>query len=421
MPRAAVLQSRASMVATATAVPVLGRAIRGHWPLDPSVTYLNHGTVGVTPRAVMAAQSVLREEIERQPARFLLRELTPIGVQGEPGSTLPEGSAHHRLRRAANAVGPWLGITGDDLVFLDNATTGANAVLASWKLSPGDQVLVTSHAYGAVARAAAFHANRARASVVTATLPFPWRSDEEILDALERAITPRTRLAVLEHVGPETALVMPLAGMARVCRERGVAVLVDGAHAPAAIPVDIPSYGVDAYTANLHKWAFAPRGSAILWLAPKHRTHVHPLVMSWGAGLGWHAEFDWPGTRDPTPFLCAPAGLAFIDEVLGGRENLWAHNHELAWSSAARLAARWGLAWTTPRHRVGSMVTFPLPPAIGGSIEDAATLKDWLLFERNIEAQPLSIDGAPWLRLSAQAYVSDEDVDRLAAAIEERL
>jgi isopenicillin-N epimerase len=412
---AAVLQSRAMPA------PTLGRAIRGQWPLDPDVTYLNHGTVGVTPRIVMAAQSALREQIERQPARFLLRELTPIGVQGEPGGDLPEGSAQYRLRRAADAVGPWLGVTGSDLVFLDNATTGANAVLASWKLAPGDHVLVTSHAYGAVARAAAFHANRARASVVTAKLPFPYRGDEEILDALERAITPRTRLAVLEHIGPETALVMPLAEMARVCRKRGVAVLVDGAHAPAAIPVDIASYGVDAYTANLHKWAFAPRGCAILWLAPQHRRHVHPLVMSWGTGLGWHAEFDWPGTRYPTPFLCAPAGLAFIDEVLGGREHLWAHNHGLAWRSAERLSARWGLEWTTPRHRAGSMVSFPLPSALGGSVEEAASLKDWLLFERNIETQPISIDGTPWLRLCAQAYVDDEDIDRLTAALEEKL
>jgi len=401
--------------------PRFGHSMRGHWALDPAITYLNHGTVGATPRAVLAAQSALRDEIERQPARFLLRELTPIGVQGDAGSSRPGRGSGYRLRAAADAVAPWLGVAGEDLVFVDNATTGVNTVLASWPLRPGDEVLVTNHAYGAVARAAAFHARRAGATAVTVKLPFPARDDAAVLDALNAAITPRTRLAVLEHVGPETALVMPLAEMARCCRERGVAVLADGAHAPGALAVDIPSYGVDAYTGNLHKWAFAPRGCGVLWVAPALRELVHPLVMSWGAGLGWIAEFDWTGTRDPTPFLCAPAGLQFIDDVLGGREALWVHNHALAWRSAERLTTRWALPWTTPRESVGSMVSIPLPEALGRGVAAAAALKDWLLFERCIEAQVLAIDGAPWLRLSAQAYNDDEDVERLAAAIDERV
>lgn len=392
----------------------------GHWMLDPAVTYLNHGTVGATPRRVLAAQAALRDEIERQPASFLLRELTPIGVPGDAGAAATSrGRPHHRMRAAAAAVAPWLGVRGDDLVFVDNATAGVGAVLASWPLGAGDEVLVTDRAYGAVARAAAFHARRAGARVATVHLPFPDAGDDELVDVVAAAITPRTRLAILEHIAPETSLVMPLATLALCCRERGVAVLADGAHAPGGVPVDIPSYGVDAYAANLHKWAFAPRSSAILWLAPEHRAHVHPPVVSWGAGLGWHAEFDWTGTRDPTPWLCAPDGFAFLDDVLGGREALWSYTHALAWRSTTRLAARWNLPWTTARERVGSMVTIPLPRAVGGSVAEATALKDWLLFERRIEAQVLAIDGAPWLRLSAQAYVEDADVDRLADAVDE--
>jgi len=395
-----------------------GRRMLSHWALDPSITYLNHGTVGATPRVVLAEQTALRDEIERQPARFLLRELTPIGVRGQPGDHPGNG---YRLRAAASAVAPWLGVSGDDLVFVDNVTTGANTVLASWPLGSGDEVLVTNRAYGAVARATAFHAQRAGARVVTVKLPFPTCDDAPLLEALSAAITSRTRLAVLDHVGPETALVMPLAEMARCCRERGVAVLADGAHAPGAIAVDIPSYGVDAYTANLHKWAFAPRGCAILWLAQPLREFVHPLVTSWGSGLGWHAEFDWMGTRDPTPFLCAPVGLRFLDETLGGREALWTHNHGLARRSAERLSRHWKLPWITPPERIGSMVSIPLPEAVGRGVAAAAALKDWLLFERRIEAQILAIDDVPWLRLSAQAYNDDEDVDRLVEAIDERI
>lgn len=401
--------------------PSFGRPLLPLWALDPAATYLNHGTVGATPRAVLAAQAALRDEIERHPARVLLREITPIGVQGQPGSAGPDGRPRRRLRAAAGAVAPWLGVTGDDLVFVANATTGANAVLASFPLQPGDEVLVTNRTYGAVARAAAHHAARAGACLRTIALPFPGATADELVATIDAALTPRTRLAVLDHVSPETALLMPLREMAAVCRSRGVAVLADGAHAPGALAVDIPSLGVDFYTANLHKWAFAPRSSAVLWAAAEWRARLHPTVISWGFGLGWHAEFDWVGTSDPTPYLCAPAGLAFIDEVLGGREALWGHNHGLAWRSAMSLCERWGLPWTTPREMVGSMVSVPLPAALGRGAEAATALKDWLLFERSIEAQVLAIDEALWLRISAQAYNDDEDIERVASAIDERI
>jgi isopenicillin-N epimerase len=401
--------------------PRFGRSLLPLWMLDPAATYLNHGTVGATPRAVLAAQAALRDEIERHPARTLLREITPIGVQGKPGSAGPDGRPRQRLRAAAAAVAPWLGVTGDDLVFVANATTGANAVLSSFPLAAGDEVLVTNRTYGGVARAAAHHAARAGATVRTAALPFPGADAAALVAALEASLTPRTRLAVLDHVSPETALLMPLAEMAAVCRARGVAVLADGAHAPGAVPVDVPSLGVDFYAANLHKWAFAPRSCAVLWAAPARRDDLHPTVISWGSGLGWHAEFDWVGTSDPTPYLCAPAGLAFIDEALGGREALWGHNHALAWRSAERLCARWSLPWTTPRAMVGSMVSVPLPPALGRGAEAATALKDWLLFEHSIEAQVLAIDEALWWRISAQAYNQDEDIDRVASVIDSRI
>jgi len=398
-------------------LPRFGRSLLPLWPLDPAITYLNHGTVGATPRAVLAAQAALRDEIERQPARFLLRELTPIGRPDEnPNRALP-GGPRQRLRAAAAAVAPWLGVQGDDLVFVDNATAGANAVLASFDLRPGDEVLVTNRTYGAVARAATHHAARAGATVATAHLPFPVASEGELVDALQAALTPRTKLAVLDHVSPETALVMPLAAMAAACRARGIAVLADGAHAPGALAVDIPSLGVHYYTGNLHKWAFSPRSAGILWAAPEFRASLHPPVISWGAGGGWLAEFDWVGTRDPTPFLCAPDGFRFIEEALGGRDALWARNHALAWRTAQRLTSEWNLPWATPRSMVGSMVTLPLPRSLGRGFDAAMALKTWLLAERAMEAQILSIDETLHWRFSAQAYNDDEDVERFTQAL----
>lgn len=396
-----------------------GRCLLPLWPLDPAIVYLNHGTVGATPRSILAAQSALRDEIERQPARFLLRELTPIGrPQENPDRALP-GGPRQRIRAAAAAIAPGFGVGGEDLVFVDNATAGANAVLASVALAPGDEVLVTNRTYGAVTRAAAHHAARAGASLVTVDLPFPVAHEDELVDALARALTPRTRLAVLDHVSPETALVMPLARMAELCGRRGIAVLADGAHAPGAIAVDIPSLGVDYYTANLHKWAFSPRSAGILWAAPAHRDSLHPPVISWGAGGGWIAEFDWVGTRDPTPFLCAPEGFRFIDEALGGRQALWTRNHGLAWDTAERLTREWGLPWTTPRSMVGSMVTLPLPASLGHGYDAAMALKNWLLAQAQIEAQILAIDERLHWRFSAQAYNDDEDVQRFTQALAE--
>ena len=381
-----------------------------HWWLDPQDVYLNHGTFGVTPRRVLAAQQALREAIERHPARFLGRELMNLEPQPPAQPTL--------LRSAAAKVGAFLGASGDDIVFVDNASSGVNAVLRSLRLQAGDEIVLLDHAYGAVARTAAFVAREHGARVVTAALPFPIVDASSCLSVLEAALTPRTRIAVLDHVSSETALVMPLAQMAALCRDKGVPVLVDGAHAPGAIHVDIPALGVDWYAANLHKWAFAPRACGVLWAAPGRREGLHPNIISWGLDVGWHQEFDWTGTRDPTPCLCAPDGIAFITDFLG-IEAMRQHNHGLAWQAAQMLCERWRQPWTTPESMVGCMVTVPLPERLGSDTAAAARLKDWLLLERRIEAPIIVRGGRLWVRVAIQVYNELGDVERFANAIDE--
>ena len=387
-----------------------GRGMLEHWWLDPDAVYLNHGTVGATPRRVLDAQQALRQTIERHPARFLLRELMSL----EP---LPP-AAPTRLRAAAERVGEFVGARGEDLVFVDNASAGVNAVLRSLRLQPGDEIVLFDHAYGAVARTAAFVARGSGAQAVTLPLPFPVGDPAICLGVLEAGLTPRTRLVILDHITSETALVLPLADLAALCRERGVPVLADGAHAPGAIELDIPALGVDWYVANLHKWAFAPRGCGLLWAAPGRREGLHPSVISWGLDVGWQQEFDWTGTRDPTPYLCAPAGIEFITGFLGAKA-MREHNHGLVWRAALRLCARWGQSWTTPEAMIGCMATVPLPARLGDTPAQAAALKDWLLFERRIEVPILARGGRLWVRVSAQVYNDDEDIERLATALDE--
>jgi len=204
-----------------------------HWLLDPTVTYLNHGTVGASPRRVLAAQQRIRDEIERQPSRFLLRELSSTTV-GMPRSSPP------RLRAAAELVAAFLGARGEDLVFVDNATTGINAVVSSFDLRDGDEVLLTDHAYGAIRNAVSFHAASRGARVRAVELPSPDRGPSAFTETVLAAIGPRTRLAVVDHVTSESALVLPIAEIAAGCRARGVALAVDGAHAPGALALDVP-------------------------------------------------------------------------------------------------------------------------------------------------------------------------------------
>jgi isopenicillin-N epimerase len=390
-----------------------GRRMLAEWPLDPAITYLNHGTVGVTPRRVMAAQQAIRDEIERRPSQFLLRELTaPSTSVGLPRSEPP------RLRSAAAAVGAFVGAQADDLVFVDNATSGANAVLRSFRFEPGDELLVTDLGYGGVTNAARVAAREAGASLRTVTMPFPFRG-EALAEAIVDAAGPRTRLAVVDHITAESALVLPLADIARRLHARGVAVLADGAHAPGSIPLDIGSLGVDWYVGNLHKWGWVPRSSGILWAAPGRQAHLHPPVVSWGLDHGFTTEFDLPGTRDPSPHLAAPAAIALFHEW--GLEAVQRYNHDLAWQAARHLAARWDTEFDTPEALIGTMATVTLPARLGSTREEAARLRDALLWEDGIEVPVHAYRDRLRARISAQVYNDLEDVERLAAAVLRRL
>ncbi len=388
-----------------------GRAMLEHWALDPAITYLNHGTVGAPPLRVLAAQQAIRDEIERQPSRYLLRELAEVGM-GAPGGAQP------RMRAAADAVAAFLGARGADLAFVDNATTGANAVLRSLKLEDGDEILLTDHNYGAVANAAAFVARESGARVRTVELPYPVHDPGAVVEAVAAALGPRTRLAIVDHVTSESALILPIAEIAARCRAQGVPVLVDGAHAPGAIALDLPGLGVDWYTGNLHKWAWAPRSCGILWAAPHRQERLHPGVISWGLDQGFTAEFDWVGTRDPSASLAAPEAIAFMREL--GLEAVRSYNHDLAWEAARHLSRRWGTTPGMPEAMVGTMATVLLPERLGATREDALRLRNALLFEDRIEIQLHAWRERLWTRVSAQIYNDFRDVERLATAVAAR-
>ncbi len=388
-----------------------GRSMLQHFALDPAITYLNHGTVGAPPRRVLAVQQAIRDEIELQPSRYLLRELSEIRV-GAPRAEPP------RLRTAAAEVAAFFGARGEDLVFVDNATTGANAVLRSLPLVPGDEILVTSLGYGAITNAARYVARQHGALVREVAISPATERPEEVIAAIDGALGPRTRLAIVDHIASDSALLLPVAEVATRCRARDIPIFVDGAHAPGAIALDLPAIGADWYVGNLHKWAWAPRSTAILWVRPELQAALHPPVISWGLDQGFTTEFDLVGTRDPSPWLAAPAALELLAEF--GADEVRTYNHDLAFQAGERLAKRWGTEFRTPRSMVAAMVSVPLPARFGGTAAEAARLRDLLLFEDRIELHIAARGDRLAARVAIQIYNDLADVDRLGEAIARR-
>jgi isopenicillin-N epimerase len=370
---------------------------RTDWLLDPRFAFLNHGSFGATPRAVLAEQEAWRRRIEEHPGDFFAH--------------LPD-----QLRETAKSLAAFLGGAGDDYVFVDNATAGCNAVLANLPFTTGDEILITDHAYPAVQRSAEHHARRSGARVVAARVPYPVSSPDEIVAAIAPLISARTRLALFDHVSSPTAVIFPVSKLTAMAHASAAQVLIDGAHAPGMLSLDIPSIGADYYVGNCHKWLMAPKGSAFLWAAPERQAGLHPLIISHGYGEGFTAEFDWTGTRDPSAWLAIPAAIAFHHK-LGGKR-LRRRNIMLARRAGAMLAERLETVRGTSDALTGAMATVRVQHAGPASRDDAQRLRDALNTGYAIDVAVTAFANALWLRVSAQAYNQSDDYLRLADAVQ---
>jgi len=372
-----------------------GPAVRGEWTLDPDFLTLNHGSYGATPRVVLAAQDAWRARMEAQTSRFFRRDLPPA------------------LRAAAGALAAFLGAEGQDLAFVENATTGCNAVLRGLRLAPNDEVVMLSHVYGAVRNTIRYVTERAGARIVEAAIPFPRPLPDDIVAAVAAALTPRTRIAVIDHITSASALVLPIAHIVAACHAHGVPVLVDGAHGPGHVDINLPAINADWYTGNCHKWLNAPKGCAFLWARRDRQHDLHPTTISHGFNTGFLAEFDWTGTWDPSACLSVTAALDFHARL--GGPALRTRNAELAFEAATLVAARLGTETGGGNEVSGAMGLVRLPgPA---TAERAGTIRERLLdlgTDTPVHALPGRDADALWLRLSAQAYNDLDDYKRLA-------
>jgi isopenicillin-N epimerase len=377
--------------------PPLGHTVRREWLLDPEVAFLNHGSFGATPKRVLAVQNRLRRKLETEPVRFM-------------ENVLPPG-----LRAAADRLGAFVGARGEDIVFLDNATSAVNAVLHAAGLAPGDEIVATNHTYPGIRNALAHIAARRGGIWTEAPLPFPLEAPEQAAERLIGAITGKTRLVVVDHVTSHTAAIMPVAEIVAACKARGVPVLVDGAHAPAMLDLDIKALGADWYAGNNHKWLCAPKGSGFLWSAKERQAGLDPLVVSLHRGEGWTTAFDWAGTRDATAHLAVPAAIDF-HESFGGAA-LRARNRALAIEAGHMLAGAWDTETGTPGEMTGSMVCVRLPGEERADHGTARRIHRALYDDYRIEVPVVPFAGALWVRVSAHAYNEMEDYERLARAV----
>ncbi len=373
-----------------------GRGLRPLWALEEGMVFLNHGAYGATPRELFERQNEWRLRMEAQPPRFFMNEL-------------PD-----RIRVAAARLADFVGAAPERTVLIENATSGINAVLRSLHFAPGDRIVTTDHVYGAVRNTLRFVCEGTGADFVEARVPMPVREAASVARALERVLDERTRLVVVDHIASPSALVFPVAEIVRLCRERGLPVLVDGAHAPGHIDLDVKAIGAHWYIGNVHKWLCAPKGAAFLCVAPG-AAEVRPTTISHAYGQGLAAEFGKIGTRDPSAWLCIPDALEF-HRRLGGRA-MRERNAALAGAAGAALAAALETELGGPSEDFGAMVTVRLPYERDATWENAGRIRERLWQDHRVEALVAPAGGRLWLRLSVHAYTDEADFDGLAQAV----
>jgi isopenicillin-N epimerase len=384
--------------------------MREHWLLDPEITFLNHGSYGATPIAVLAKQDEIRTQMEREPVRFMVRELEPL------------------LDDARQTLADFLGADAAGMAFVTNATAGVNSVLRSLDLDEHDELLVTNQEYNACRNALDYVSQVAGSKVVVADTPFPISSPDETVQRILERVTPRTRLLLIDHITSQTAIIQPVETLVRELASRGIDTLIDGAHAPGMLPLRLRELGAAYYTGNLHKWVCAPKGAAFLYVRENRRAGVRPIAISHGANSSrtdrsrFHLEFDWTGTFDPSAWLAVPEALKVMASLVdGGWPEIMRRNHALALRGRDILTRALGIDRPAPDDMLGSMAAMPLPD---GTASTAPSMYGDALQDALLEQFSIEVPIVPWphtpkriLRISAQLYNEDRDYERLADAL----
>ncbi len=382
------------------------------WSLDPGLIFLSHGSFGACPKVVLETQDHFRDRMERDPVAFFARDLEPL------------------LDEACRPLARFINAPVDDLTFIENTTSGVNAVLRSMSFRNGEEILTTNHTYNACMNALNYVAARQGIHVVVAELPSSIQSPDEILDSVLSCCTAKTRLALIDHVTSPSAMIIPIEAMVEQLRHRGIESLIDGAHAPGMVPIDLQAMRPTYYVANCHKWLCAPKGAAFLYVEPGKQDQVRPLTISHGANAPartdrsrFHLEFDWTGTLDISSYLSVPFALEYLPSLVsGGWPNVYAQNHQKAIRARRVLCEVLETPPECPETMLGSMANLRIPRIprhANGLPWSYAEIHDYLYDHYRIQVtiHDFPHPGQTCVRLSAMLYNSDEEYDCLAQAL----
>ena len=383
-----------------------------HWKIDRQIVYLNHGAFGNCPKSVLSYQRKMQDRMEQNAMKFLVWDLEPL------------------LDQARTALADFVGANGSDLIFVPNATAGVNTVLRSIVWKPGDELLTTNHAYNACANALRYVAEQCGAKVIIAPIPFPFETESQLIDPILESVTPRTRLVLLDHITSPTAVIFPIQKIVQALDKLGIDTLVDGAHAPGMVPLNLKNIGAAYYTGNCHKWLCAPKGSAFLHVRQDRQQPIRPLVISHGANSirgdrsRFLIEFAWTGTGDFSSWLAVPKAIDYMNHLVsGGWPAIMEQNHLLALKVRRLLSEMWGITPPCPETFLGSMATLLLPPEKNKlNLESPLFIHPWQDALRQKHGFEVPI--APWpskthwsLRVSAQLYNTLEQFEALGRIV----
>jgi len=385
-----------------------------HWMLSEDVCFLNHGSFGSTPITVMDEQTRLRGIIESDPVRFFERDYIPM------------------MRSSITKLSEFMNADSEGMTFVKNTTEGVNTVLRSLVLNPGDEIIVTNHSYQACWNAVDFVTERAGAKTVVVDIPFRVKNEEEILEKVIDAVSERTVLALIDTVTSATGLRMPFEKLVGSLQSSGVDVLLDAAHGPGIVPLNLSELGAAYCTGNCHKWLCTPKGSAFLHIRSDLKKKIRPLSISHGASLEgsdqerFEFEFGWPGTQDPTPWLCIPLAIDFMgDLVEGGWPAIMERNRNLTIQARKILCDAIGTTEPVPESMVSSIASVEMPGdgEVGAMSMEGDPFHNLLLDEYGIQVPvfPWRHHGIRYIRVSAQLYNSLEEYHYLAECLRRTL
>lgn len=381
-----------------------------HWQIDRQIVFLNHGSFGACPVQVLQKQNEYRSRMEAEPVRYVLRELEDL------------------LWASKESLAGFIGAKAADIAFVNNATAGVNTVLNALHFNAGDELMMTNHGYGACNNAMKWFAEKSGAKVVTAEIPFPVQFPEEVTAAILKTVTPRTKLVMIDHITSPTGIIFPVKEIVAMLNEKGIDTLVDGAHAPGMIDLNIDEIGAAYYTGNCHKWICSPKGSAFLHVRKDRQQLIHPMVIShlYDKNAGekrWSSHFFWPGTSDFTAYLCIKDAIEFMSTLFpGGWKELREHNHSLTLKARKYIAEELNLPLPAPESMIGALSAISIGkgevPAVTFNYISVPQEKLWKEF--NIEVPVFVWNVAHprlWLRFSVQAYNSMDQYEYLAGAV----